>query len=47
MDEKQKAKKIIKILNKIYPTAPVPLKHKNNFTLMSRNVKKRSPGSSI
>ena len=34
MDEKEKAKKIIKILNKIYPTAPVPLKHKNNFTLL-------------
>ena len=34
MNEKEKAKKIIKILNKIYPTAPVPLKHKNNFTLL-------------
>ena len=31
MNEKEKAKKIIKILNKIYPTAPVPLKHKNIF----------------
>ena len=34
MNEKEKAKKIIKILNKIYPTAPVPLKHKNIFTLL-------------
>ena len=34
MNEKEKAKKIIKILNKIYPTAPVPLKHKNTFTLL-------------
>jgi len=34
MNEKQKAKKIINILNKIYPTAPVPLKHKNTFTLL-------------
>ena len=34
MNEKEKAKKIIKILNKIYPAAPVPLKHKNTFTLL-------------
>ena len=34
MNEKEKAKKIIKILNKIYPEALVPLKHKNNFTLL-------------
>ena len=34
MNERDKAKKIIKILNKIYPTAPVPLKHKNTFTLL-------------
>ena len=34
MSEKEKAKKIIKILNKIYPKAPVPLKHKNTFTLL-------------
>mgnify|MGYP001245645205 CR=1 FL=1 len=33
MNEKEKAKKIIKILNKIYPSAPVPLKNKNTFTL--------------
>ena len=30
----QKAKVIIKILNKIYPSAPVPLKSKNTFTLL-------------
>ena len=34
MDEKEKAKIIIKTLNKIYPKAPVPLKHKNTFTLL-------------
>ena len=34
MNEKEKAKRIIKILNKIYPKAPVPLKHKNTFTLL-------------
>ena len=34
MNEKEKAKEIINILNKIYPTAPVPLKHKNTFTLL-------------
>ena len=34
MNEKEKAKKIINILNKIYPTAPIPLKYKNTFTLL-------------
>ena len=34
MGEKQKAKIIIKILNKIYPEAPIPLKSKNTFTLL-------------
>jgi endonuclease-3 len=34
MDEKEKAKKILKILNKIYPTTPVPLDHTSNFTLL-------------
>ena len=34
MNEKQKAKIIINILNKIYPKAPTPLKSKNTFTLL-------------
>ena len=34
MDEKGKAKKILKILNKIYPTTPIPLDHNSNFTLL-------------
>ena len=34
MDEKDKAKKIIKILNKLYPKTPIPLDHINNFTLL-------------
>jgi len=34
MNEKQKAKIIIKTLNKIYPTVPIPLKSKNIFTLL-------------
>jgi len=34
MDEKEKAKKIIKILNRIYPTTSVPLDHTSNFTLL-------------
>ena len=34
MNEKQKAKLIIKILNKIYPKTLVPLKSKNTFTLL-------------
>ena len=29
-----KAKKIISILNKIYPKTPIPLNHKNNFELL-------------
>jgi endonuclease-3 len=35
MGEKEKAKKILKILNKIYPTTPIPLKHQNKFTLLT------------
>ena len=34
MDQKEKAKKILKILNKIYPTTPIPLDHTSNFTLL-------------
>ena len=34
MDEKEKAKRILKILNKIYPTTPIPLDHTSNFTLL-------------
>ena len=34
MNEKEKAKIIIKTLNKIYRKAPVPLKSKNTFTLL-------------
>ena len=34
MNNKQKAILIIKILNKIYPKTPIPLKHTNTFTLL-------------
>jgi endonuclease III len=34
MNHKQKANLIIKILNKIYPKTPIPLKHRNKFTLL-------------
>jgi len=34
MNEKDKAKKILKILNKIYPKTPIPLNHTSNFTLL-------------
>ena len=34
MDEKEKAKKISRILNKIYPTTPIPLIHTSKFTLL-------------
>jgi endonuclease-3 len=34
MLNKKKAKIIFKILNKIYPTVPIPLKSKNTFTLL-------------
>ena len=34
MNEKERAKSILKILNQIYPKTPIPLKFKNNFTLL-------------
>ena len=34
MDEIQRAKIVLKILNKIYPKTPIPLKHRNKFTLL-------------
>ena len=34
MNEVQRSKKILKILNKIYPKTPIPLKYKNKFTLL-------------
>ena len=35
MNENERAKLILKILNKIYPTTPIPLKHRNKFTLLT------------
>jgi endonuclease-3 len=35
MNEKERAKRILKILNKIYPTTPIPLDHRNKFTLLT------------
>jgi len=34
MNEVQRSKIILKILNRIYPKTPIPLKHKNKFTLL-------------
>ena len=34
MDEIKRSKIILKILNKIYPKTPIPLKHRNKFTLL-------------
>ena len=34
MNNKEKSKNILKILNKIYPTIPIPLNHTNKFTLL-------------
>ena len=34
MNEIQRSKKILEILNKIYPKTPIPLKHRNKFTLL-------------
>jgi len=34
MNEASKVKIILKTLNKIYPKTPIPLKHRNNFTLL-------------
>ena len=35
MNEKERAKRILKILNKIYPKTPIPLNHRNKFTLLT------------
>ena len=34
MNEVQRAKIVLNILNKIYPKTPIPLKHKNIITLL-------------
>ena len=34
MNNKNKSKIILKILNKTYPKVPIPLKYKNIFTLL-------------
>ncbi len=34
MSEVQRAKIVLKILNKLYPKVPVPLNHRNTFTLL-------------
>ena len=34
MNAIERAKIILKILNKIYPKTPIPLKHRNKFTLL-------------
>ena len=34
MTEVQRARIVLKILNKTYPKAPIPLKHRNIFTLL-------------
>ena len=34
MDEIRRARIALKILNKIYPKTPIPLKHRNKFTLL-------------
>ena len=34
MNEVQRAKIVLKKLNKFYPKTPIPLKHKNIFTLL-------------
>ncbi len=34
ISKKEKVRQIIRILNKLYPKVPIPLKHKNPFTLL-------------
>ena len=34
MNKIQRSRKILEILNKIYPKTPIPLKHRNKFTLL-------------
>ena len=43
MNESQKAKNILKILNKIYPKISVPLKSRNVFTLLISNYQSKVP----
>ena len=38
MNEVQKAKIVLKELNKFYPKTPIPLKHKNIFTLLISEI---------
>tara|TARA_B100000029_G_scaffold490624_1_gene549844 strand:- start:7685 stop:7840 length:156 start_codon:yes stop_codon:yes gene_type:complete len=34
MNEAQRARVVLKILNKTYPKTPIPLRHRNIFTLL-------------
>ena len=34
MNEVERAKIVLKVLNKTYPKTPIPLKHRNIFTLL-------------
>ena len=34
MNSKEKSKIILRVLNRIYPKVPIPLKYKNTFTLL-------------
>ena len=34
MSEEKRAKIVLRTLNKIYPKTPIPLKHRNIFTLL-------------
>ena len=34
MSQINRAKIVLQILNKLYPKTPIPLKHKNTFTLL-------------
>ena len=34
MNEVQRSKIVLRVLNKIYPKTPIPLKHRNKFTLL-------------
>ena len=34
MTQNQRARLILRILNKTYPKVPIPLKHRNKFTLL-------------
>ena len=47
MNEVQRSKIVLKILNKIYPKTPIPLKHRDKFTLSKAYPNPFNPSCTI